>query len=152
MSAEDSDANQAAFVDTNVLVYALAADDDARAGVAQALLRQLMIARTLRLSTQVLQELFVTLTRKVQRPLTTGQAIRYLDQLAVFPVFSADYPAVRDAAELSASAKLSFWDSLVVVSAVRAGALRLYSEDFNEGQSILGIKVVNPFGRHRGKR
>ena len=107
-----------------------------------------MLARTLRLSTQALQELFVTLTRKVQKPLSPAQAIRYLDQLAVFPVFSTDYPAVRDAAELSASAKLSFWDSLVVVSAARAGAPRLYSEDFNEGQSILGVEVVNPFGGH----
>ena len=147
MSAEDPGVNQPAFVDTNVLVYALAADDDARATIAQQLLRRLMRARTLRLSTQVLQELFVTLTRKVQKTLSPGQAIRYLDQLAVFPVFSPDYPAVRDAAELSASAKLSFWDSLVVVSAARMGAPRLYSEDFNEGQSIFGVEVVNPFSR-----
>ncbi len=152
MSAEEPDENRPAFVDTNILVYALAADDDARASVAQALLRRLMIARALRLSTQVLQELFVTLTRKVQKPLPPGQAIRYLDQLAVFPVFSPDYPAVRDAAELSVSAKLSFWDALVVVSAARAGAPRLYSEDFNEGQSILGVEVVNPFAGHTSKR
>ena len=152
MSAEYLDENQPAFVDTNVLVYALAADDDARASVAQALLRRLMIARTLRVSTQVLQELFVILTRKVRKPIPPSQAIHYLDQLAVFPVFSPDYPAVRDAAELSASAKLSFWDSLVVVSAARAGAPRLYSEDFNEGQSILGVEVVNPFGGHTRRR
>jgi predicted nucleic acid-binding protein len=152
MSAEDSGANPPAFVDTNILAYALAADDDARAAVAQDLLRRLMAARTLRLSTQILQELFVTLTRKVQKPLASGQAIRYMDQLAVFPVFSPDYPAVRDAAELSASARLSFWDSLVVVSAARVGATRLYSEDFNQGQTIVGVEVVNPFSRNTGKR
>ena len=74
-----------------------------------------MSARSLRLSTQILQEAFVTLTRKVKTPLSPNQAIRYLDQLAVFPVIAPDYPAVRDAAELAASARLSFWDVLVVV-------------------------------------
>jgi len=142
--------DQPGFVDTNVLVYALAADDDTRSPVAQDLLRKLMKSRALRLSTQVLQELFVTLTRKVREPQAPAQALRYLDQLASFPVIVPDYPAVRDAAELSVGAKLSFWDALVAVSAARAGARFLYSEDFNDGQTILGVEVVNPFrGRIR---
>jgi predicted nucleic acid-binding protein len=152
MSVDEADENQPAFVDTNVLVYALAADDDARAPLAQQLLRRLMQTQMLRLSTQVLQELFVTITRKVATPLPASQAIRYLDQLAVFPVLAPDYPAVRDAAELSASAKLSFWDALVVISASRSGAQRLYSEDFNEGQTFMGVRVVNPFANRIRKK
>lgn len=152
MSADEADEHQPAFVDTNVLVYALAADDDARAPMAQQLLRRLMQTHMLRLSTQVLQELFVTVTRKVASPLRPSQAIRYLDQLAVFPVLAPDYPAVRDAAELSVSAKLSFWDALVVVSAARTGAHCLYSEDLNEGQTLLGVRVVNPFANRIRKK
>ena len=133
------------FADTNVLVYALAADDAVRAPVAQELLRQLMSTRWLRLSTQVLQELFVTLTRKARVPLTVSQAIRYMDQLATFPVLAPDYTAIRDAAELSQSTKLAFWDALVLVAAARSGAKRLYTEDLNHGQIILGVEVVNPF-------
>ena len=69
------------FFDTNVLVYALAADDIRRSVVAQTLLRDLMTAQVFQTSTQVLQELFVTLTRKVRTPMTAEQALRYLDQI-----------------------------------------------------------------------
>jgi predicted nucleic acid-binding protein len=135
----------ASFVDTNVLVYALAADDVRRSPVAQKLLRELMSAQVFQTSTQVLQELFVTLTRKVRTPMTAQQALRYLDQLAAWPVVVLDYGGVREAIELSASARLSLWDALVVVAAARSGAKRLYTEDLQDGQTILGVEVVNPF-------
>jgi predicted nucleic acid-binding protein len=138
------------FVDTNVLVYALAADDTRRSLVAQRLVRELMASQVFQSSTQVLQELYVTLTRKVRTPMQPEQALRYLDQLAVWPVVVPDYAAVRDAVELSVSARLSFWDALVVVAAARSGAKRLYTEDLQDGQTILGVEVVNPFGG--GKR
>jgi predicted nucleic acid-binding protein len=133
------------FVDTNVLVYALAADDVKRSPVAQKLLRELMTAQVFQTSTQVLQELFVTLTRKVRTPMTSEHALRYLDQIAAWPVVVLDYGAVRDAIELSAGARLSLWDALVIVAAARSGAKRLYTEDLQHGQTILGVEVVNPF-------
>jgi predicted nucleic acid-binding protein len=133
------------FVDTNILVYALAADDTKRSPIAQELLRALMIGQALQTSTQVLQELFVTLTRKVRTPMTAAQALRYLDQIATWPVVVLDYRAVREAIELSAGASLSFWDSLVIVAAAKSGAKRLYTEDLQHGQTILGVEVVNPF-------
>jgi predicted nucleic acid-binding protein len=133
------------FVDTNVLVYALAADDVKRSPVAQKLLRELMTAQVFQTSTQVLQELFVTLTRKVRTPMTSEHALRYLDQIAAWPVVVLDYGAVRDAIELSAGARLSLWDALVIVAAARSGAKRLYTEDLQDGQMILGVEVVNPF-------
>lgn len=142
-----SDERRAAcFVDTNVLVYALADDDTKRSPVAQKLVRELMAERVFRTSIQVLQELFVTLTRKVRTPLTGEQAARYLDQIAAWPVIVLDYRAMRDAIELSASAQLSFWDALIVVAAARSGARRLYTEDLQDGQEILGVEIVNPFG------
>ena len=141
MSAEA----ESAFVDTNVLVYALASDDDRRSPVAQRLLKRLMTERTFRTSAQVLQELFVTLTRKVRKPMSSREALRYLDQIAAWPVMSPDYAAIRDAIELAESAHLSFWDALVVVAAARSGARRLYSEDLQDGQVLLGVGVVNPF-------
>jgi predicted nucleic acid-binding protein len=134
------------FVDTNVLVYALAADDTKRSPVAQTLVRELMAAKAFQTSTQVLQELYVTLTRKIRTPITPEQALRYLDQIAVWPVAVLDYAAMRDAVELSTSAVLSFWDALILVAAARSGAKRLYTEDLQDGQIILGIEIVNPFG------
>jgi predicted nucleic acid-binding protein len=137
------------FVDTNVLVYAVAADDAKRSPVAQKLVRELMAAQSFQTSTQVLQELYVTLTRKVRTPMTPQQALRYLDQIAVWPVAVLDYGAVRDAVELSESARLSFWDALVLVAAARSGAKRVYTEDLQDGQTILGVEIVNPFGKKR---
>jgi len=142
MSAE---AHPPSFVDTNILVYALAADDPDRSRVAQNLLRQLMEAQALHTSTQVLGELYVTLTRKVRTRLKPREALRYLDQIAEWPVTAPDYRAVRDAVQLSDRAKLSYWDALVLVAAARSGASRLYTEDLQHGQTILGVAVVNPF-------
>jgi predicted nucleic acid-binding protein len=135
----------ASFVDTNVLVYALAADDARRSPVAQKLVRELMAARVFQTSTQVLQELFVTITRKVRTPLAAEQALRYLDQIAAWPVAVLDYGAVRDAIELSVSHTLSFWDALILIAAARSGAKRLYTEDLQDGRTILGVDIVNPF-------
>jgi predicted nucleic acid-binding protein len=142
MSAEPA---PAAFVDTNILVYALAADDATRSSVAQQLLRELMVTQSLRTSTQVLQELFVTLTRKVRIPMTPQQALRYLDQIAAWPVTVLDYGAVRAAIELSSAHSFSFWDALIVVAAARSGATRLYTEDLQHGRTVLGMEIVNPF-------
>jgi predicted nucleic acid-binding protein len=141
----NADALQSSFVDTNILVYALADDDANRSPIAQKLLRDLMVAQAFQTSTQVLQELFVTLTRKVRTPLTAEQALRYLDQIAAWPVVVLDYRAVRDAIELSSSALLSFWDALIVVAAARSGSKYLYTEDLQDGQLILGVEVINPF-------
>lgn len=148
MNASDS---HPAFVDTNVFVYAIAADDPRRSPVAQALLRNLMARDTLRTSTQVLQELFVTLTRKVRAALTPEQALRYLDQIAAWPVIVSDYGSIRAAIDLTSRHSISFWDGLVVVAAARGGATRLYTEDLQDGQTILGVEIVNPFGGPKRK-
>ena len=140
------------FVDTNVLVYALAADDAKRSPVAQKLVRGLMAAEAFQTSIQVLQEIYVTLTRKVRKPMQPEQALRYLDQLAVWPVMSPDYSSIRDAVELSKSAVLSFWDALVVIAAAKSGAKRLYTEDLQDGQTILGVEIVNPFAGEAPKK
>jgi predicted nucleic acid-binding protein len=133
------------FVDTNVFVYALSEDDPVRSARSQQLIAQLRSTGSLRTSTQVLSELFVTLTRKARTRLSPEAALEYMDQIAAWPVITPDYSAVRDACHLSASARVSFWDALVVVAASRAGAVRLYSEDLNSGQKLLGVEVVNPF-------
>jgi predicted nucleic acid-binding protein len=99
----------------------------------------------LRVSTQVLQELFVTLTRKVSQPCSSEEALAVLEDLAAWPLMVIDYAAIRAAVGLADQAKLFFWDALVVVAAVRTGAAVLYTEDLNDGQEILGVRISNPF-------
>jgi predicted nucleic acid-binding protein len=134
-----------AFVDTNVLVYALAADDPKRSPIAQELIRYLMRHQALHTSTQVLQELYVTLTRKIREPITSDQALRYLDRIATWPVTVLDYEAIRSAIRVSVANQISFWDALIVTAASLSGAKRLYTEDLQAGQVLLGVEIVNPF-------
>jgi hypothetical protein len=72
--------------------------------IAQELLRKLMLSRSLHTSAQVLQELYVTLTRKGKSPISAESAPRYIDQIAAWPVALTDsnrsaaqsnYPSAR---------------------------------------------------------
>jgi predicted nucleic acid-binding protein len=136
-----------AFVDTNVLVHAFDKSRSPKKRVAQRLISELMEEDRLRVSTQVLQELFVTLTRKVSQPCSSDEALAVLEDLTAWPLMAVDYAAIRAAVGLAGQAKLSFRDALVVVAAAaaRTGAAVLYTEDLNDGQEILGVRVSNPF-------
>ncbi len=133
------------FVDTNVLVYAFDKSSSPKKRVAQRLMNELMEEDRLRVSTQVLQELFVTLTRKVSQRCSSEEALAVLEDLTAWPLMVVDYAAIRAAVGLAEQAKLSFWDALVVVAAARTGAAVLYTEDLNDGQEILGVRISNPF-------
>jgi len=133
------------FVDTNVLVYAFDKGSSPKKRVAQRLMNELMDEDRLRVSTQVLQELFVTLTRKVSQRCSSEEALAVLDDLTAWPLLVVDYAAIRAAVELAGQAQLSFWDALVVVAAARTGSTVLYTEDLHDGQGILGVRVTNPF-------
>ena len=144
---DESGTAGACFVDTNVLVYAFEKRASEKQRIAQDLLRELMDSDRLRLSTQVVQELFVTLTRKSKQPCTTDEALAAIEDLAAWPIMQVDLAAIRAAAKLANEATLSFWDALIVAAAVRIGAEVLYSEDLNGGQNIAGVRVTSPF-RH----
>jgi predicted nucleic acid-binding protein len=134
-----------AFVDTNVLVHAFDKSRSPKKRVAQRLISELLEEDRLRVSTQVLQELFVTLTRKVSQPCSSAEALAVLEDLTAWPLMAVDYAAIRAAVGLASQAKLSFCNALVVVAAARTGAAVLYTEDMNDGQEILGVRVSNPF-------
>jgi predicted nucleic acid-binding protein len=139
--------NDLGFVDTNILVYAFdkSPSPSPKKQIALRLIGELMRQDRLRVSTQVLQELFVTLTRKVPHRSTVDEALTVLEDLTVWPLQLVDYPVIRDAAGLAGQDKISFWDALIVVAAARSGAKVLYTEDLNDGQEIFGVRIRNPF-------
>ena len=132
------------FVDTNVLVYMFDSDSPGK----QAKARQLVNdnAENIILSTQVLGEFYVTVTRKLAKPLSADRAIEALDDLCAFPVRSVHSELTRSAARRSESSQLSYWDALIVESALEAGAGVLLTEDLQHGQMFARLRVVNPFG------
>ena len=133
------------FVDTNVLVYA----EDKTMGQKHVLARDLVVKLWNDadgvLSVQVLQELYVTLTRKVGKPLSSDKALAIVKEYLSWVVVDNTPKLLVAAAGLQQRAQLSFWDALAVQAALDAGCDRLYSEDLNAGQKFGPLVVVNPF-------
>lgn len=133
------------FFDTNVLVYLFDADSPRKQEQARVLLQQHTETGETLLSTQVLQEFYVAVTRKLARPLEEQQAFQALKDLAALPLVQVDANHVLAAAQRSRKLKISFWDALILESAVQGGASVLYSEDLHEGQELEGVRIKNPF-------
>lgn len=134
------------FVDTNILVYAHDVDAKAKHEVAKSALRELWIQRTGVLSPQVLQEFYVNATRKIARPLPREVAQSVVTAYSGWCIETT--PAeIAAAFRIEEAARISFWDALIVASAVKAGSIRILSEDMNALQIIAGIRVENPFRR-----
>jgi predicted nucleic acid-binding protein len=133
------------FFDTNVLVYLFDASAPRKKERAQELLKQAVGEGLALLSTQVLQEFFVAVTRKLSAPLTHEQAERAVRDLAKLPTAQIDTAMILKAIETMRRYRLSFWDSLIIQAALHGGATILYTEDLQHGQVIETLAVENPF-------
>jgi len=134
------------FVDTNILVYAHDVDQDQKHRIARDLLIELMQTRSGALSPQVLQEFYVTVTRKIQKPLSKREAREIVNDYSVWCI-DTTAAEVTAAFRIEDEAKIGFWDALICASAVKSGATVLLSEDMNSGQQIAGMRIQNPFTR-----
>ncbi len=140
-----SDADTLQFVDTNVLIYA----HDSSAGVkherAKTLLTELWQNRTGCVSIQVLQEFYVNVTQKVAKPLTPEVAAQIISDLSVWQVHQPGVDDVLDAIQLQSRYQLSFWDAMILSSAMALDCEMVWSEDLNPGQRYETVTVHNPF-------
>jgi predicted nucleic acid-binding protein len=135
------------FVDTNVLVYARDSSEGAKQRRAHEWLHALWVARAGRLSLQVLQEYYVTVTRKLKPGLDRATARTEIESLLAWDPVTVDAGVLELAFALEDAHRLSFWDSLVVAAARTAGCQLLLTEDLRDGTDFDGLEVVNPF-RH----
>jgi predicted nucleic acid-binding protein len=131
------------FLDTNVLVYAVSSADGDTAKRTKAL--DLVQHSDFGLSAQVLQEFYVTVTRKIRTPLPPDLAVALMDEYRRFPMVATDYPLVVSAVELSLRYGISYWDGAIVAAAEVLEASTLYTEDLNHGQQYGNVLAVNPF-------
>lgn len=133
------------FVDTNILVYA----HDSCAGVKYQRAKEVMLglweSGTGCLSVQVLQEFYNAITRKVPKPIGRFEAQMIIRDLAAWTVHSPIAEDILQAIEIQQNHGLSFWDAMIVRSAVQLVCGRLLSEDLSAGQLYSGVLVVNPF-------
>jgi predicted nucleic acid-binding protein len=133
------------FVDTNILVYAhdLSAGD--RHTKASAIIESLWEEETGVISTQVLQEFYVTLTRKITNPFQPAETREIIRNYLAWPVQINDPETTIRASEIEEKNTLSFWDAMIVAAALRLQAQKIITEDLNHGQIIEGISIENPF-------
>jgi predicted nucleic acid-binding protein len=97
------------------------------------------------ISAQVLQEFYVTVTRKGTRPLTPREAMEWIEQLELQPCVPLDAGLVKIAVELSERYRISYWDGAIIAAAEALGVDTVYSEDLNDGQVYGEVRVRNPF-------
>jgi predicted nucleic acid-binding protein len=133
------------FVDTNVLVYAHDIDAGDRHDIAARLVSALWDTRTAVISTQVLQEFYVNVTRKIPTPLSRAVAREIVRTYAAWQTEIVTPQDVEAASETEERHQISFWDALIVVAARKGGAARIYTEDLSAGCSISGVLIENPF-------
>ena len=135
-----------AFVDTNVLIYAHDVDAAAKHETAKRILLELWSQRAGVLSSQVLQEFYVNVTRKIGSPLPKKSARAIVNSYLIWCVDTTS-EEISAAFEIEDQARIGFWDALIVAAAVKAGADRILSEDLNPGQTIAGVRIENPFAK-----
>ena len=131
------------FFDTNILVYTLDADAMEKRERARAVLRERSRSDELFISTQVLQEFYVAATRKLGlEPLVAKETMAAFERINIVVVTR---PLIDEAIDISILHRLSFWDSLIVAAAIDSRCESLLTEDLSDGQSIRGLRIVNPF-------
>jgi predicted nucleic acid-binding protein len=131
------------FLDTNILVYAISSAEGDAPKRMKAL--DLVQQSDFGLSAQVLQEFYVTVTRKIRTPLAPDLAVALMDEYRQFPMVPTDYPLLVSAVELSLRYGISYWNAAIVAAAEVLEASTLFTEDLNHGQRYGQVLAVNPF-------
>jgi predicted nucleic acid-binding protein len=133
------------FVDTNILVYA----HDVSAGIknttAKNLIQELWENKTGCLSIQVMQEFYVNVTQKVPNRMDNVTAIEIVRDLTYWNVHEPKIDDVINAVDIQLRYQISFWDAMILQSALQLECNLLLSEDLDPGQVYDCIKLINPF-------
>src|SRR5438128_7367018 len=128
----------AAFVDTNILLYAAgnAPSERAKSAIARRLLKQIEVA----LSTQVLQEFYWVATRPHKLAFTHEEAMAFVNVWKLFRVQAISLGVVEDALVLCRDFRINYWDAAILAAARHLDCRTLYTEDLTNGQDYGGVK------------
>jgi predicted nucleic acid-binding protein len=138
--------NDKCFVDTNILVYAYNADEKEKHARASALIKELWDQKTGVLSLQVLQEFYVTVTQKIEKPIGSDETKKIVeDYIAAWEIVEPTTRTLLVAIEARDKYQLHFWDAMIFAAAREARAKVVYTEDFQHGREIESIRFMNPF-------
>jgi predicted nucleic acid-binding protein len=133
------------FVDTNILVYAYDNTAGQKHDIAKRIVWDLWASGLGVLSTQVLQEFFVSVTAKIPRPMDTRTAKGIVSDLLTWDVVVIDGQSILNGVDIQVKYRYSFWDSLIIEAAWKARSPLLFTEDLSDGQVIRSVTIRNPF-------
>lgn len=131
------------FFDTNVLLYADDRAEPAKQKIAVALISEYRRTGAGVISMQVLQEYFVTVTRKLGVDAVIAR--RKVELLAEFDVAKPEVADILAAIDLHRLHGFSFWNALIIRAAKQSGCSVLFSEGMQNRREIDGVRVINPF-------
>jgi predicted nucleic acid-binding protein len=133
------------FVDTSVLVYAVDASERQKQPRARAWLERLWQTRSGRVSPQVVQEYYVTVTRKLEPGLPVPRARDHVRRYSTWGAVGHDLGLLEHAWHFQSRFRVSWWDALILAAARRQACTHVLSEDFTDGAEYEGLTVLSPF-------
>lgn len=133
------------FIDTNILIYSIDKNDYQKLETSRLVISELTQHQAAVISTQVINEFYVVATKKLKSDALAVK--RLISSFNQFEIVNPDIEIIKDAIDISILNKISYWDALILSSALSAKCNSVYSEDMNDGQLINGIKIINPFSK-----
>jgi predicted nucleic acid-binding protein len=133
------------FVDTNIVVYAYDVSAGEKHKKAVEIMKDMWGTGNGIISSQVLQEFFVSVTRKIAKPVNIPTAKEIIKDLLKWKTVTINGEILLEAIDIHNEHKYSFWDSVIIAAAIEGGAKVLFSEDLTDAQKIKGIIIKNPF-------
>lgn len=133
------------FIDTNILIYAHDKEAGSKHLVALQCLEKIWDENRGVLSLQILQEFYVVLTQKLKEKLSRRIAKEIIEQYSFWETAHLSVKDLLSAIDLQDEYHFSFWNALVVQTALSAGCAFLLSEDFQHEQKINDLTILNPF-------
>ena len=134
------------FFDTNIIVYSFDYQNTRKREIARMLIAEALENQNSSISYQVVQEFINVSTRKFKNPLSTHDCKEFIEQV-LHPIWHV-YPSKElmiSALNFSERWNYSFYDSLIIASAIEVSATVLYTEDLQHGQKINTLQIINPF-------
>lgn len=133
------------LLDSNIIVYAFDARDVLKRRRAIEVVNRLAELNVAAVSPQILGETYVSLTHRSRVAMGLEEAERAIWRLvSLFEVFDLSIESVREAIRISRLVRVQYWDALLISTARLNGLSFLLSEDMQDGQTIEGVRIVNP--------
>ncbi len=130
------------LLDSNILIYAASANETELKKKTRA---TELLGAPFGTSTQIIQEFYVTVLRKPDKPLTPLEALQWVKRFEAQPCVVVDLDLIDVAISISQRYRINYWDGAILAAAERLGAEIVYTEDLNHGQSYGPVRVINPF-------